>query len=181
MALSTEDRLDRLESRNQLQELITGYATACDYHDMTRLASYFTDDATIHSVDGKMQAGNKKEIMAMFRRMFAIRGPSYHWSHDLTLAIDANDPNKGTGVVLGHAETTPNNIVSLAAMKYRDTYRREGGRWLFASRELSFLYYMPASAFSERFKDKNRILVHPGEAYEADYPEKLPTWVIPAE
>lgn len=170
-----ERRVARLESRIEIEELVTAYARACDEHDMPWLESLFTEDARFDSPSGVMCASNRDEIMAMFVEAFKIRGPGYHWTHDPFIRIDAEDPNLATGTVLSHAETTPNGLVSLAAMKYNDSYRREDGRWRFARREIQFLYYVPAEKYLEGLSRKQR-LYYGGDWQDADYPEALPAW-----
>jgi ketosteroid isomerase-like protein len=139
-------RLDRLESKDAIRDIVTAYAIACDEHDMPRLMNLFTVDACFDAPNGSMVANGKAAIQTLFEKTFKIRGPAYHWTHDVTLEIDTADPNRGTGLVLSHAETTPNGVVSIAAMRYQDDYRRESdGQWRFAKRVISFLYYVPAS------------------------------------
>jgi len=112
----------------------------------------------------------------LFEKTFKIRGPAYHWTHDVTLEIDTADPNRGTGLVLSHAETTPNGVVSIAAMRYQDDYRRESdGQWRFAKRVISFLYYVPASDYSQGLNHPDRVVMG-GSRLKADYPEALPAW-----
>ena len=43
--ISTLERLDRLESRIQIDELLSGYAFGCDRHDAERWLSVFSEDA----------------------------------------------------------------------------------------------------------------------------------------
>ena len=170
-----ERRVERLESRIEIEELVTAYARACDEHDMPWLESLFTEDAQFDSPSGVMRADNRDEIMAMFVEAFKIRGPGYHWTHDPFIRIDDDDPNTATGTVLSHAETTPNGLVSLAAMKYNDDYRRVDGRWLFSCREIQFLYYVPAEKYLEGLSRQQR-LYYGGDWKNADYPEALPAW-----
>ena len=173
--IALAQRIDRLESRADLAELCSAYCMACDDRDMPRLASLFTQDIHIRSVDGAMNATGVADAIAMFNRMFGIRGPSYHWTHDRFVAFDPEDLDRATGVVLAHAETTPNGIVSIAALRYNDVYRREAGRWRFAERLLSFLYYMPMAEFIQHFRDDKRVAVQ-GDWRAGDYPEKLQSW-----
>lgn len=172
---TNEARLDELESRARLRELQTRYCIAADDRNMPALSALFTDDIHIESRDGAMQARGRADVMAMFDRLFLIRGPSFHWTHDVLLEFDPSDRNRATGLVLAHAETTPNGVASVAALRYEDVYRREGSTWRFASRFLQFLYYMPMSEFVGRFPTAKRIGIH-GGWYEADYPESLPSW-----
>jgi|MDTC01.2.fsa_nt_gb uncharacterized protein (TIGR02246 family) len=169
-------RLDRLESKEAISDIVTAYAIACDEHDMERLMNLFCDDACFDAPNGAMVADGKEAIRKMFEQTFKIRGPAYHWTHDTTIVIDPEDPGQATGLVLSHAETTPNGVVSIAAMRYEDSYRRESdGEWRFCKRIISFLYYVPATEYSTGLNQAERVVM--GEnRFKADYPEALPAW-----
>jgi ketosteroid isomerase-like protein len=175
MALSLERRIDRLEARAEIAELCTNYCTACDDRDMALLESCFTEDVRLLSRDRLMDATGREAAMAMFRTMLGIRGPAFHWTHDRIIRFDDNDPDRASGLVLAHAETTPNGKASIAGIRYNDDYRREDGRWKFAVRTLSFLYYMEMADFVEHFPTRQRMGLG-GVWREADFPESLPTW-----
>ncbi len=168
-------QLDRLESRFAISDLITAYAIACDEHDMPRLTGLFTADAAFDSPSGAMVAHGRDAIEAMFIELFKIRGPAFHWTHDHTITIDANDADRASGLVLSHAETCPGQIVSLAAMRYNDDYRRENGRWMIARRVINFLYYVPVTEFASVLNERNRLTMR-GQRLPADYPETLACW-----
>jgi ketosteroid isomerase-like protein len=170
-----KDQIDRLESRFAISDLITAYAIACDEHDMPRLTSLFTADGVFDSPSKVMVAHGRVAIAEMFIGLFKVRGPAFHWTHDHTVTFDEHDPDRATGLVLSHAETCPSEVVSLAAMRYHDEYRREHGRWHFARREIHFLYYVPVTEFAGALKEPNRLCVR-GERLPADYPESLAPW-----
>lgn len=168
-------RLDRLESRHAIQELISVYGIACDDHDMPRLMSLFTQDAEFTTKSGLMHAVGPDAIEAMFIDAFKIRGPAFHWTHDHVVAFDKADPDRATGTVLSHAETTPHGEPSLAAMRYEDEYRRTDGQWLFRKRTINFLYYVPAKDYLSALNKRERVTVA-GNRLPADYPENLDAW-----
>ncbi len=172
---SLEDRIDRLESKDAIRALVTAYAIACDEHDMPRLLSLFTEDACLDSPSGAMVANGRDGIEEMFINTLKIRGPSYHWTHDVTVEIDAQDADRATGLVLCHAETCPNGVVSIAALRYADEYRREQGRWRFTKRVLTFLYYLPVTEFADGLAQEKRVF-RGDERTAADFPQKLPAW-----
>lgn len=168
-------RIEKLEARHAIAELASAYAIACDEHDMERLIGLFTADAVFDSPNKAMVANGREDIRAMFIRMFKVRGPGYHWTHDHFVEFDAADPTRATGLVLSHAETCPDGVASLAAMRYRDAYRREGGRWLFERRAIEFLYYVPFAEYGQALVGKQRVKM--GERrLAADYPESLAVW-----
>src|SRR4051812_2277275 len=100
-------RIEQLEARAAIGELVSAYAVACDEHDMDRLIGLFTAEAVFDSPNGIMHAEGREAIGAMFVRMFRIRGPAYHWTHDRFVRFDESDPTKASGLVLSHAETSP--------------------------------------------------------------------------
>lgn len=169
-----EARVDRLEARAAIQELVTNYAVACDEHDIPKLQGLFTEDAVFRSPSSFMQATGREAITSMFTDVLKTRGPGYHWTHDLIVKF-GEDQDSATGVVYSHAETTPNGVVSIAAMKYKDKYRRECGAWYFSEREIHFFYYVPMREYIETLNREERLYVG-GEKGPADYPESLASW-----
>lgn len=168
-------RLDRVESRFAISELVSAYALACDEHDLPRLTSLFDEHAEFTSKNGMMEAKGRAAIVDMFIGMLRVRGPGYHWTHDHFVQFDAADPDRAIGIVLAHAETCPNGEVSVAAMRYHDEYIRSNGAWRFSKREINFLYYVPQRDYATCLSSKYRFTVN-GERKEADYPESLACW-----
>ena len=169
-----EERVDRLESRAAIQELVTDYAVSCDEHDIPKLQNLFTEDAVFKSPSSFLEATGRKAITSMFIDVLKTRGPGYHWTHDLIVKF-GDDPNTASGVVYSHAETTPDGVVSIAAMKYKDQYRRESGVWYFSEREIHFFYYVPMQEYIETLNQEKRLFVG-GEKRPADYPESALSW-----
>ena len=168
-------RVESLEARAEISELASAYAIACDEHDLPRLMSLFAEDAVLDSPSKLLAASGREAIRAMFVRLFKMRGPGCHWTHDHFVRLDSTDPDCATGLVLSHAETSIDNEVSLGAMRYEDDYRRVDGRWVFRKRVLKFLYYVPAKEFSQALSGPLRFTVS-GNRLPGDYPESLPAW-----
>lgn len=168
-------RIDRLEARHEIAELIAAYGIACDDHDIPRLETLFTETASFTTPSGVMTATGRDEIIAMYAQVLKVRGPSFHWSHDHSVSFDDGDTDRAEGLVLSHAETSPDGVMSIAAMRYVDEYRRVEGRWLFETRAIHFLYYVPVTEYATVLNDKTR-LAFAGERMAADYPEALPAW-----
>lgn len=169
-------RLDVLESKDSIRKLVTSYAIACDEHDIPRLANLFSEDAVFASPNGAMISRGRESIRQMFSAILKTRGPGFHWTHDVQIDIDSNDCDRASGLVYSHAETTPNEVVSLAAMKYKDEYLREAGVWRFSSREINFFYYVPAGKYVEGLTRSDRVYINDAW-HPADFPETLETWI----
>ena len=170
-----EARLARLEARHEISALITRYAIACDEHDLDELATLFTNDAEFYSPNGLMSASGRRAILDMFGKVLSVRGPGYHWTHDHVISFDRRPAGRASGIVLGHAETTPHGVQSIAAMRYDDEYRIEDGSWRFGRREIRFLYYVPYAEYGAALNRTDRVVA--GERrLAADYPETLRSW-----
>lgn len=168
-------RVEQLESRVAIAELVSGYAIACDEHDIERLGTQFAEDAVLDSPSKLLSANGRAEILAMYVRLFKIRGPGYHWTHDHFVHFDPSNPDRATGLVLSHAETCPDNEVSVSGMRYDDEYRRIDGRWVFQKRTLKFLYYVPAKDYTQALTGTTRVTMG-GRSLPGDFPESTPAW-----
>ena len=169
-------RLDILESKDAIRELITAYGLSNDEHDIPRLTALFTEDAEFTSPNSNMVAIGRQAIEDMYVATFRTRGPSFHWTHDVTITMDTHEADLASGLVLSHAETCPDGVVSIAAMRYIDDYRREpDGIWRFARREISFLYYSPVTDYQAVLNRTDRV-TRGGTTHPADWPEGLPAW-----
>jgi uncharacterized protein (TIGR02246 family) len=167
-------RVRCLEDRAELAELVARYCIAVDDRDVETLAALFTVDGRFRSVDGVMDARGREAVMQQFRGRFAALGPTCHFTHDRIFELGAA-ADTATGLVTSHAEVIRNGRAFVAALRYADTYRRVDGRWRFADRLLSFLYYLPADEYAHGFASRLRMRAY-GDARPADYPESLPSW-----
>ncbi|QBY01256.1 nuclear transport factor 2 family protein [Rhodophyticola sp. CCM32] len=170
-----EARLDRLEARAEISELVARYCKACDDRDVPMLRSLFTRDAVVKSQDGVMTAEGVDAVMQMYKGRFDVLGISAHWTHDHILRFDDSDADHVTGEVFGHAESHRNGVSLIASLRYTDDYLRQGGAWKFRSRTLAFLYYVPVGEYAEAMGSPLRQRAY-GDQRPADYPESLESW-----
>ncbi|MFN6978750.1 MAG: nuclear transport factor 2 family protein [Gemmobacter sp.] len=168
-------RIDRLESRHAIAELVALYCKACDDRDVPLLRSLFTADAVIRSHDGMMNAEGIDAVMTMYAGRFAVLGLSVHWTHDAIVRFDDGDPDAAAGEVFCHAEAHRAGTTLVGSLRYGDAYRREGGRWMFARRLLAFGYYVPVTEYAEAMGSPLRQRAY-GDRRPADYPETLASW-----
>lgn len=167
-------RIRKLEDRCEIRELAGRYGFAIDDRNITELAQLFTPDAAFRSKDGVMQALGRDAVIEQFRGRFSVLGPSNHFTHDHLITLSQN-PDHATGIVSSHAEVWRNGQALLGALRYEDTYRRHEGRWCFADRLLSFLYYMPVTEYPQGLGSPLRQRAY-GDQRPADYPEALESW-----
>ncbi|MBS0380333.1 MAG: nuclear transport factor 2 family protein [Proteobacteria bacterium] len=169
-----EARIRRLEDRAAIHELVARYAVVIDDRDLEGIGALFTKDGAFRSKDGVMQARGREAVLEQFRGRFAALRVSNHFSHDHIIGF-GSDPDAATGLVTAHAEVWRNGRALIAALRYEDAYRRESGRWCFADRLLSFLYYLPVEEYAQGLGDRLRMRAY-GDRRPADFPESLPNW-----
>ncbi len=175
-ASTLEHRVRQLEDRALLRELVARYGIAVDDRDIDALAQLFTSDGCFRSQDGVMDARGREAVLKQFRGRFAALKATNHIAHDQILTF-GEDPDSATGLVTSHAEVWRNGRALIAALRYRDSYRRENGSWRFADRLLSFLYYLPVDEYAEGLGSRLRMRAY-GDRRPADYPESLPSWTL---
>ncbi|WP_293855075.1 nuclear transport factor 2 family protein [uncultured Alsobacter sp.] len=168
-------RLDRVESRAEIAEIVALYCRSCDDKDAPVLRSLFTDDAVVESKDGVMRSQGIDAIMTMYDGRFAALGVTAHWTHDHMVRFDDANPDLATGSLSGHAECYRNGRTLVASLRYDDEYRRVNGRWKFSRRILSFLYYVPVEEYGEALGSELRQRAY-GDRRPADFPESIPGW-----
>lgn len=172
--IALQKRLRVLEDRAELRELVARYGVAVDDRDIAALEELFTPDGSFRSVDGVMNAVGRDAVIEQFHGRFAALQATNHIAHEQILDF-ADDPDAAEGLVTSHAEVCRHGRTFVAALRYRDRYRRDAGRWRFAERVLSFLYYLPVEEYAEGFAGRARMRAY-GDRRPADYPESLPAW-----
>lgn len=173
-----EQRIQELEDRTAIGELIAHYGLVMDNRDMAAMPGLFTADVHIHSGDGVMNCHGREAAVELFRGRFKVLGPSNHFTHDRIVTFSATNPDEASGIVLSHAEMNRLGQPMVTAIRYHDRYRREDGAWRFAERLLKMFYYVPTDQYVEVFRPeglatRNRAYATPTAA---DWPETLATW-----
>lgn len=172
---SLEARLEWMETRAELTELVTRYGKAIDERDIRGLAALFTADGRLYSRDRQLDAQGTAGILRVYKGVFDSLGPSFHWHHGHIIARDPSDPNRAHGELMAHSETFRKGEQYLAALRYKDIYHREDGAWKFEDRELSFLYFASMADYQSILGKDKRVLVY-GDERRADWPEGFTTW-----
>jgi len=170
---SLVERVQRLEDRFAISELVAAYCTAIDDRDLDKFLSLFTEDASLRHADGVMRLNGLTDISDYYRARFAGYGVTFHYPHAQTVVFEGQDRARGT--VTGHAEMSVEGELVLAAIRYTDAYRREGAGWRFAARELAFWYYMKLSDLPNGFADALR-KHYRGGRIPAELPDSLATY-----
>lgn len=132
-----EQRLDQVESRAQIADLVHRYARCIRYDEPELVAALFTSDGTFEVHDGhpdrpeftvRSHYANAAEILA---HMAPNKGKPHPVPliHNLIIALDGDT---ATGNCMMEAQIYGGS--HKVCGEYRDTFQREHGQWRFASR-----------------------------------------------
>ncbi len=166
------ERVERLEVRAELQDLVTKYCIRVDDRDLDGVAELFTPGGSFGHQSDPGVVG-RDAIRAHYRERLTGLVYSYHFSHNQLIEWTGGD--EATGVVNAHAEMAFPGELVIAALRYDDTYRRDDGVWRFARRRLSFFYFLPATELvaGDYVERRKR---WPEPAIDADLPDTLDTY-----
>ena len=141
------ERLDRLESRLDIAELIHTYARCIRYDRPDEVGALFTEGGIFelrqgHPDKAEFTVSYRHEGRAAVHAQMSQNKGSAHpvpLIHNLIVALDG-DTATSTCVMNGTIYGTTHAIMG----EYRDSFRREHGKWLFSHR----IFTMFASASS---------------------------------
>ena len=126
--MGIEERLDRLESLDEIRQLAAKYSVTLDMRDLDMHVNLFVPDVRV----GKEKTGRqalKEWADATFRDQFT--GTSHHIGNHI-IDFDSND--SAIGLVYSKNEHETETEWVIMQMLYWDSYSRVDGRWLFKKR-----------------------------------------------
>ena len=134
-----EERVDRMESLAEIQQLPARYALAIDSRDMDALVELFVPHVRV----GRERSG-RPALKEWFTETMRAWGPSVHIVADHV--VDFADRDHATGVVYCHDElSVPDSDGWLTGrLQYWDAYERVAGEWSFARRRFHRWYLVDA-------------------------------------
>ena len=162
-----------LADKDAIRALGALYSVAVDDHDLSTLVRCFAGDGTFTRA-GTTYAGHD-ELTPFYASMMDRYVTTLHIPNSHVIDVDT-EAGTATGLLTGQAELALGNRLLMAAYRYDDRYVREDDRWVFAARELRFMYNVPFEQMPTSFADSKRIRPPEGPHADGDYPESLPTW-----
>lgn len=168
-----EQRLQWLEDRWAINDLLVRYAVTIDDRDIAGLAALYTEDAVFDSVNGPTRG--RAAIAEYYEARTGEFGATYHipYSH----AVEPTSTHEATGVVLAAAELAIDGEAFMVALRYHDEYvKGDDGVWRFRKRDVQQLYAMPLSELPAGLASELRKRWPGTEPGPADLPESTQTW-----
>jgi uncharacterized protein (TIGR02246 family) len=169
---ATAAALQGLVDEVAIRNLAALYAMAVDDHDIERVVECFAADGAFTRAGSTVRG--RPDLRAFFVKMMDRYVTTLHTPHSHVIAMDGAD--SATGLTTGHAELSFQGTLMMAAYRYDDDYSRVGGRWVFQTRALKFMYVVPFQDMPSAFSGRMRIRWPESPYAEADFPESLPTW-----
>jgi uncharacterized protein (TIGR02246 family) len=167
LAAAVTSLLDKEAIRN----LVAIYSLARDDDDLEALIPLYAPEGSF-AIGGAVHAGHEALRTFYTANMTKYR-TSLHSTHTALIEVFGDS---AIGLVTGHAELAYQQTLMLAAYRYDDRYVRVGGRWLFASRVLRFMYTVPADQMATSFRDERRIRWPDTQPAAAEIPESYPSF-----
>src|SRR5712691_2373484 len=109
-------RVQRLEDRVAIGDLVAAYCRAIDERDLDLFVALFTEDAVQCHADGVLELAGRAAIREYYQQRFANYGVTVHSPHSHTVVF--NGPAHATGTVTGHAEMSVDGELVVAAIRY---------------------------------------------------------------
>ncbi len=165
-------RIDRLESLDEIRQLVAKYSLSLDMRDLDAHVNLFAEDIRV-SRDQVGRAYLKRWLDDTLRLQFT--GTSHHIGNHI---IEFTDPDHAHGVVYSKNEhETPcangEREWVIMQMLYWDDYERMDGRWYFRRRLPCYWYATdlnkpPVGEHKMRWPDR--------ETYDGAWHELWPSW-----
>lgn len=135
-----ESRVQRLEDRAAINDLVVAYFLAADGDELAKVAGSFTEDATFSS-SGTLCARGRRAIVDFIREARTHMGLTIHTPHYSQVTFIS--PGRAAGLVGAHLELVLGNASVLGAVRYVDEYLLDCGHWRIKSRDMRTIYLAP--------------------------------------
>jgi gamma-hexachlorocyclohexane dehydrochlorinase len=136
-------RVDRLESRAALRDLVTDYCQGFDRRDWNRFIAIWWEDCIweIGPPFGRFD-GHAGITRAVREILYPAWRETHHLTTNLRLWFDDDDHARGECDVdcMG---ADPQGVVQMVGATYRDDFERRGGVWRIRRRAVQMHYFNP--------------------------------------
>jgi len=136
-------RIDELESRAALRDLVTDYCLGFDTHDWNRFISIWHADAVW---DIGPPFGSFAAHEGIHKAVHEVLYPVWRETHHLTsnLRVAFSDPDHARGVCnVDCMGATRDDVVQMISATYTDDFERRNGVWKIARRAVTMHYFNP--------------------------------------
>ncbi len=136
-------RIDELESRAAMRDLVTDYCQGFDNHDWDQFISIWHDDA-VWEIGPPF--GTFEGHAGIRNAVFDVLYPAWRETHHLTsnLRLSFSDADHARGVCdVDCMGATADDVVQMISATYTDDFERRDGVWKIARRQVKIHYFNP--------------------------------------
>lgn len=127
---TVEQRLEMLEDRNAISEVISLYSLLILQNEAKRIPELFTDDGIFQTSGIRLEG--QDQLKGMFESM--APGVTFPLVRPAVITIDGETATH-VGVMQSPPAAGRDGYVGI----YTDSLRKSGGRWLFTMRDFNFV------------------------------------------
>ena len=137
---SEQATLERLEARQDIEELLAQYGATLDRRDFDAFGKLFTEDAVYGA--GPNPARGRAAIQAQLQQTLGanpmhLPGPDFHMFFDPSIRVEGDHAAAHSlGAYLIPDVHSPSGWKMIFLVSYEDTLVRQNGHWLFQQRVL---------------------------------------------
>ena len=138
-----QSRIDELESRAALRDLVTDYCLGFDTKDWNRFISIWHTDA-VWEIGPPF--GTFKGHKGIREAVYDVLYPVWRETHHLTsnLRLNFSDPDHARGVCnVDCMGASKDDVVQMISATYTDDFERRNGVWKIARRHVVIHYFNP--------------------------------------
>lgn len=162
-----EQRIDRLESIDEIRQLASKYSLSLDMRDLDAHVNLFAEDIRVsRELTGRPHL--KRWLDDTLRLQFT--GTSHHVGNHV---IEFDDPDHAHGVVYSKNEHETGDEWVIMQMMYWDNYERIDGSWYFRRRLPCYWY---ATDLNKPPIGDNKMRWPDRENYEGAFHDLWPSW-----
>ena len=137
---SESSLLERLEARQEIEELFAQYGASLDRRDFDAFGRLFTEDAVYGA--GATPTRGRAAIQSQLQQTITanpshLPGPDFHLYFNASIQVDGNHATAHSlGAYLIPDDRSPGGWKLIFLVSYEDTLVRQDGHWLFKQRML---------------------------------------------
>ncbi|NKB39103.1 MAG: nuclear transport factor 2 family protein [Gammaproteobacteria bacterium] len=137
-------RVDELESRAKLRDLVSDYCLGFDNHDWDTFISIWHDDAVweIGPPFGTF-TGHEEIKNAVYEILYPFWRETHHLTTNLRIEFSDSDHASGICNVDCMGASNEGGVVQMVNATYIDEYTRRVGVWKIARRKVDLHYFNP--------------------------------------
>lgn len=168
--ITLEQRIQKLEDRAEIQDLVARYFQVTDDDNTPALAECFTRDARF--IAAGFDGGEGREgVMAFLKAARSNMQQTVHTPHYVHIAFKGAD--EADGVVMAHIEIGIGGTTVYGAVRYLDTYHREDGHWRIAAREMRTVHLGSWDLVASSMTEIDNVRWPGAVPAPSDFPRKL--------